>query len=153
MGPGSRTEIVRIRAAGGIVLGDQATVAMIRHQNGNGTWFFPKGRCEPGETEEETARREIAEETGLTSLEFLDDLGMYERYHMAPNGAIERSQIKEIHMFLFAAEPHAALAPSHEIAEARWIPLSRVMSVGGSARDKAWFTTVHDRIREALRRD
>lgn len=32
---------------------------------GNGDWGFPKGHVEAGETEKETAKREILEETGL----------------------------------------------------------------------------------------
>jgi 8-oxo-dGTP pyrophosphatase MutT (NUDIX family) len=33
-------------------------------------WDFPKGLVEPGESEFDAARREIAEETGLTDLDF-----------------------------------------------------------------------------------
>jgi 8-oxo-dGTP pyrophosphatase MutT (NUDIX family) len=33
-------------------------------------WDFPKGMIEPGESELEAAKREAAEETGLTELEF-----------------------------------------------------------------------------------
>ncbi len=39
-------------------------VLLIRHKNG-GHWAFPKGHVEKQETEEETALREIKEETGL----------------------------------------------------------------------------------------
>ncbi len=39
-------------------------VLLIRHQNGE-HWAFPKGHVEKGETEADTARREIWEETGL----------------------------------------------------------------------------------------
>ena len=39
-------------------------ILLIRHQNG-GHWAFPKGHVEKKETEEETALREIREETGL----------------------------------------------------------------------------------------
>lgn len=39
-------------------------VLLIQHKNG-GHWAFPKGHVEKNETEEETARREIREETGL----------------------------------------------------------------------------------------
>lgn len=41
-----------------------AEVLLICHKNG-GHWAFPKGHVEKGETEEETALREIREETGL----------------------------------------------------------------------------------------
>lgn len=36
-----------------------------------GTWSFPKGKMELGETEIETARREVFEETGLKEIEFI----------------------------------------------------------------------------------
>ena len=39
-------------------------VLLIKHING-GHWAFPKGHVERGETEEQTALREIKEETGL----------------------------------------------------------------------------------------
>ena len=146
-------ERVRIRAAGGIVLNDHGCVAMVRHRRGTNTWFFPKGHVEEGEEEETTARREILEETGLSDLEYLDDFGTYERYHMNPQGEVERNEIKEIHMFLFAAPSGASLSPTLEIGEAKWVPLSKVAEECGSYRDRAWLATVHDRIEAALKRD
>ena len=35
--------------------------------HGRGTWSPPGGKAEPGETDEETARRELIEETGLVA--------------------------------------------------------------------------------------
>jgi bis(5'-nucleosidyl)-tetraphosphatase len=35
-----------------------------------GYWDFPKGEIEPGEDPRQAARREVAEETGLTDLDF-----------------------------------------------------------------------------------
>lgn len=43
---------------------DMFQILLIRHKNG-GHWAFPKGHVENQETEEETALREIREETGL----------------------------------------------------------------------------------------
>ncbi len=43
---------------------DGTEILLIQHKNG-GHWAFPKGHVEKNETEEETALREIREETGL----------------------------------------------------------------------------------------
>ena len=66
------------QCAGGIVLGDHGTIALIRSRNAK-QWLFPKGKVEEGEDTETAARREIAEETGLSDLEYIDDLGTYNR--------------------------------------------------------------------------
>jgi len=146
-------EILRSRSIGGIVLGDAGTIVMVRHRNGNGAWLFPKGHAEPGESDEETARREIEEESGLTGLELIDDLGSYERHPILPDGTENRSEIKEIHMYLFAAPTGASLSPTMEIDEARWVSLARVVEETGNVVDRAWFVTVFDRVREAVQRD
>lgn len=143
----------KVRCAGGIVLGERGTIAMIRNRGGSGAWLFPKGHIEPGESDEAAARREVEEETGLTNLELIDDLGTYERYGMRIDGADNLDALKEIHMFLFAAEPHAELVPAHEIEEARWVSLSHIVTEVGNVKDKAWFTTVFERVRHAVQRD
>ncbi len=51
-----------VRQAGGVVLlGDQVVLRLTR----KGEHLFPKGHLDPGETPEQTAIREVAEETGL----------------------------------------------------------------------------------------
>lgn len=140
----------RARTAGGIVLGDHGTIAMVRRSD---AWLFPKGHVDEGESDEEAARREIYEETGLSDLEYLDDLGTYERYRIAKDGTDDPDYLKEIHMFLFAAPAHAALAPAHEVKEARWVSLSRIAEEIGHPKDRAWFVSVFERIRLAIQRD
>jgi 8-oxo-dGTP diphosphatase len=57
-----------VRAAGGIISRrserDEVEVLLI-HRPGHDDWSLPKGKLEPGETEEECALREVWEETGL----------------------------------------------------------------------------------------
>jgi len=52
-----------VPGAGGLVFNAAGEVLLIRDRNGY--WVFPKGHVEPGESPEETARREVAEETGV----------------------------------------------------------------------------------------
>lgn len=53
-------------ACGGVVFDDAGRVLMVKptHAFGGYTWTFPKGRPDAGETERETALREVGEETG-----------------------------------------------------------------------------------------
>ena len=141
------------RSAGGIVLGPNSTVALVKTRGGNSALLFPKGHVEEGETDEQAARREIEEETGLSSLEFLDDLGSYTRPRIRKDGSLDESEQKEIHMFLFAAPPNASLAPTREIDHAEWVPYREVAEKIGNTQDRAWFATVFDRVREAVQRD
>lgn len=48
----------------------------------NGCWSFPKGHIEPGETEQQTALRELMEETGLTA--DLQDVRIMSQYPIPP---------------------------------------------------------------------
>src|SRR5205807_4026463 len=57
-----------VKAAGGVVRRDGSRGTMrvaIVHRPGYDDWSFPKGKVDRGETLEETALREVAEETGL----------------------------------------------------------------------------------------
>ncbi|MFY1634790.1 NUDIX domain-containing protein [Solwaraspora sp. WMMB335] len=54
----------------GVLLVDQAGAILLQLRDGQApshphTWCVPGGHCEPGETPEQTAFRELAEETGL----------------------------------------------------------------------------------------
>lgn len=146
-------EPIRRRCAGGIVLGDGGTIALIRTRDGDGSFLFPKGHLDEGETDEIAARREVAEEAGLTELELLDDLGTYERFSINPDGSYDESILKEIHMYLFAAPAHAVLAPTMEIEEARWVPYREAANIIGNEKDRTFYASVFDRVREAIQRD
>ena len=147
-------ESVDERSAGGVVIGDGGTIALVL-DSGGARWLFPKGHVEEGETDEEAARREIEEEAGLTNLEYIDDLGTYKRHPINPDGSPFTSVMKEIHMFLFAAPPHAKLNPItvEEISDAQWFPFREVAEKIGSDKDKAWFASVGDRVQQAIQRD
>jgi len=85
------------QSAGGIVArfekGD-TWIALVR-EGELPDYILPKGRIEPGESLEQAARREIAEEAGLTDLELVSYLGARSRLNFTRNRWIT------IHYFLF----------------------------------------------------
>ncbi len=144
-------EVHNVRCAGGIVLGTAGTIALVRNRKGT-NWFFPKGKIEEGESDEDAAVREIKEETGLGSLERIDDLGSYERWGLNADGTPNLSVLKEIHMFLFATNERE-LAPTGEIEGATWMPFREVGAALEYEKDRVWFASVFDRVKEAIQRD
>jgi 8-oxo-dGTP pyrophosphatase MutT (NUDIX family) len=86
---------------------------VVLHENGR-HWGFPKGHADSGETEMETAVREINEETGL-HVTFREDF--YERvYFLTP-----KERRKEVVFFLSrVGRQHVQVDPS-EIREFRWL--------------------------------
>ena len=75
-------------------------------------WSLPKGKHEPGETDEECARREVEEETGLTG-----DLGPRIGTTRYRDG---KGRDKVVHYFELA-DPSGAFAANPEVDELRWL--------------------------------
>ena len=91
-------------------------VLIIKHRNG-GHWSFPKGHVEKGETEEETARREVKEETGI-DISFVT--GFRESVSYSPKPGV----MKDVIYFLSEALSSDYKRQEEAIAQIRWIPLS-----------------------------
>ncbi|WP_293130717.1 NUDIX domain-containing protein [Microcoleus sp. bin38.metabat.b11b12b14.051] len=64
--------------------GSDSLFLLIQHQAGH--WAFPKGHPNPGESPAETARREFAEETGISDFEMLDEPSFTEHYSFVQDG-------------------------------------------------------------------
>ena len=87
---------------------------LVQHGNG-GHWGFPKGHVAANETEMDTARREIAEET---SLQVGFRRGFYERiYYLTP-----RARRKEVVYFLARVRRPRVRPQAGEIVTAQWLP-------------------------------
>jgi ADP-ribose pyrophosphatase YjhB (NUDIX family) len=74
-------------SAGALVF-DQAGRVLLQRRADDGIWNIPGGAMEPGETLEQTAQREVREETGLAidGLKLLCVLSGPEFFHVYPSG-------------------------------------------------------------------
>ncbi len=70
-------EIVREPTAGGVIFrrDKEGGIEILMFQDARGRWSIPKGHIEPGETAQQTAKREIGEEVGLSEVDVLGWLG------------------------------------------------------------------------------
>jgi len=90
-------------------------ILLIKHLN-SGHWSFPKGHMEGSESEVETARREILEET---SVEVLIDPTFREIVTYSP----KRDTVKLVVYFLAKAKNINFMPQSEEIADIRWVDI------------------------------
>jgi len=89
-------EIVREPTAGGIVFrrNKHNEVEILLIQDAKDRWTIPKGHIEEGETAQQTAKREIGEEAGLTDTEVLGWLGkIHFRYRRVDRLVLMTTQI------------------------------------------------------------
>lgn len=104
-----------IEAAGGLVFNHKEEVLFIYR---NGRWDLPKGKVEKGESLEDSAMREVEEETGVRDLKitrFIDTT-----YHILKrNGSYK---LKETHWFEMSTAFSGKLIPQKEegIKKVKW---------------------------------
>ena len=123
-----------VRAAGGIVLrrapeGDWQVLLV--HRPRYDDWSLPKGKADPGESDEETALREVEEETGLRCT--LGARAGRTRYRDS------KGRDKVVHYWLMEPEPDAAdgaFVPNDEVDEVRWCSVVEAIATIPYAHDR-----------------
>ncbi|HYP52567.1 MAG TPA: NUDIX domain-containing protein [Pyrinomonadaceae bacterium] len=129
--------MIETESAGGIVLDRRGRVLVVS-QHGT-SWSLPKGHVEAGEDKLSAARREIREESGVTRLELLADLGSYTRHRLSPAGTDDPSELKTIHLFLFRTDEHELQPSDPDNPEARWVEPRDVPALLTHAADREFF--------------
>ncbi len=115
-------------SAGGVVYrhrDGRVEVVLVAHAS-TGGWVLPKGRPEPGETIEQTALREVAEETGL-EVKIVAEVGADHYSFAVPE---ERVRIKKVvHHYLM--EPHGGDFSLHddEHEDVGWFEINEAFRV------------------------
>lgn len=99
-----------------IVRGNKAEYQVLMIRQNQGHWCFPKGHVENDETEIETAKREVLEETGL-EIEIL--AGFRETTSYRP----EPSSLKQVVYFI--GKPVGGILKKQEIevSDLRWVSI------------------------------
>lgn len=114
-------------------------ILLIKHIN-SGHWSFPKGHVEGDETELETARREIKEETGL-------DVILDQTFRETVTYSPKRDTQKVVVYFLALARNYDFVPQEEEIAEIRWVDIIHATRLLTYENDK----TIVNKARAAIR--
>ncbi len=93
-------------------------------------WGFPKGHMERGETEKDTAYREVLEEAGIR-IQFLPEFRFKSEYSI--QGKIE----KKVIIFLATTEDTTTVIQREEIEEYLWLKFDKAMASLKFPNDKA----------------
>ncbi|MBE6630654.1 MAG: NUDIX domain-containing protein [Ruminococcaceae bacterium] len=117
---------------------DNYYILMIRHKAG-GNRSFPKGHVEEGETEYETALREVMEETS-SRIAIVSDFRATVNYRPSPG------VMKEVVYFLAFTTNADIKAREGEIAEVEWVPLSKAEHYLAHENDKTVFRAAMERM-------
>lgn len=126
-----RPKATREVSAGGLVLraSNPNEVALISHRNraGRADWCIPKGHREHGESLEETAIREVFEETGLRA-QVLQRLGEI-RYRFRARGSYIDKTVHHFLMIQVGGELSHLLDPTGEVIDVGWFELANLSDV------------------------
>lgn len=92
-------------------------VFLIQHSRGR-YWGFPKGHSEPNETAEQSAFRELKEETNLDFIRYLQKEPLVEQYYFMKEG---RRVSKKVTYFVAEVGGEVKLQ-EEEIQNGVWVP-------------------------------
>ena len=138
-------------SAGGIVVreapeGLSLVIGMRRRDRDAVTWTLPKGTPNPGETVEETALREVGEETGL------------EVRIVAPLDSIEYTFVqkgtrvhKTVHYFLMEPTGGDLARHDHEFDQVRWLAIPDAPAVLTFETERALVARAAERLAAGVR--
>src|SRR3990167_9966733 len=121
--------IKRIFSAGGIVIrkstkgtrGTKGVEVLVTQHSGHKGWDFPKGHREIYESEEQTALREVEEETGIKA-EIIEKVGKTEYFYYEEGSKV----LKTVEYFLMKYVKEGEATTAFEVSDMVWLPVGEV---------------------------
>jgi 8-oxo-dGTP diphosphatase len=126
-----------VRAAGGVVVraGADGVEVLVVHRPKYDDWTFPKGKADPAESDEDCARREVEEETGL-ACELGEEL---------PSTSYTDAKGRPKRVRYWAMTPRGGeLAFTHEVDDGRWLAVDAARTLLTYDRDAALLEALAD---------
>lgn len=147
---------VRETSAGGLVVDgldgppEKRCAALIGRTDRRGRllWSLPKGHIEQGETAEQTAMREVAEETGIRG-SVLATLGSIDYWFVTEGRRVH----KTVHHYLLRFLGGELSDEDIEVTEVAWVPLSELQSRLAYADERKLAAIAHRLIEDMNRPD
>ncbi len=136
--------MLETKVAGGVVLNKEGAVLVVNKNHDS--WSLPKGHLEDSEDALEAAKREIQEESGVSELEFVKELGSYKRYKIGKHEAEDKSELKEIRVFLFHTDQMSLHPVDPTNPEARWVAREEVVGLLTHKKDKEFWLSIKDKL-------
>lgn len=153
--PSERLRTVHETSAGGLVIDgidgpkDSQVAALIGRvdRRGRMLWSLPKGHIEMGETAEQTAIREVAEETGIRG-DVLAALGSIDYWFVTEGRRVH----KTVHHYLMRFLGGELSDEDVEVTEVAWVPLKELPHRLAYADERRLAEVAHELI-DKLHRD
>lgn len=110
--------------ADNVIIADEEILLIKRKSNPYAEyWTLPGGFVEPGETTEQAARRELAEETGLKTNADMKFIGKFDKPNRDP-------RMRNVWSFAYLARvPKESVVARDDASEARWVSIGELKNL------------------------
>ena len=110
----------REKSCGCIIVNNKNEILLVHHNKGH--WDFPKGHIEEGETEVQTAIREVKEETNI-------DVEVNEKYRYSVEYSPKEDVMKQVVFFLAKNKNDHKEAQVEEVSEVKWFKYKDALEI------------------------